>query len=525
MASAVTQMEPVDVAIVGAGAAGSVLAAKLAAAGKSVVLLEAGPKRSPSDLISSQLWARRLRWGGPPVRSEGSGPVSFGLNGGWGDGGAALHHYATWPRLKVADFKVHTLYGRGLDWPLEYDTLRPFYDEIQQEVGIAGDAAAEIWRPPGAPYPMPALRRTAQADAIARGFKALDKHVAPTPLAINSVVYNGRAACLYDGWCDSGCPIGALANPVVTYLSRALEKGARVINNALTQRVVVSRAGQVDAIEYRDGRGELRMLRARHVILAASAIGNPTILLNSSSSLYPHGIGNRHSLLGRYLMTHGQVLISGFFAAETEPHLGVSGAILMSHDDYEKTTSPGAFGSRQWLLAPALKPGDFARFAPGALHGSALEEFVRRGVRHGAAMVCMAEEMPSLENRVELESTSQAGGMRRTRLVHALSADSSALLRVAGVQGESLFKAAGAKEITSMLLPSAHLMGGTVMGSSPSDSVTDSYGRVHEFSNLWVAGAGLFPTTGAVNPTFTLQALALRTARHLLGTWSSFLLQ
>ena len=147
--------EKVDVVIVGSGAAGSLLAAKLAQAGKSVVVLEGGPQRAMGDLYSSQIWSRRLKWAGPPTDTSGKDPLSIGFGSGWGTGGSAVHHFACWFRLHPEDFRMKTLYGRGQDWPMSYDDLRPFYDRIQREVGISGDAKQEVWRPARDPYPMP----------------------------------------------------------------------------------------------------------------------------------------------------------------------------------------------------------------------------------------------------------------------------------------------------------------------------------------------------------------------------------
>ena len=212
-----------DLLVVGSGAAGSVMAAQAARAGKRVLILEAGPARELSDLVSSQIWARRLKWSGAPVEEEGNLNIGHAFNSGWGTGGAAKHQYAVWPRLHENDFKTQARYGKGIDWPFEYQDLQPYYDKIQAEVGLSGDAEAEKWRPPGEKYPMPPTPVFTQGRVIEKGFQALNMSAAPIPLAINSVPYKGRRACLYDGWCDAGCPIGALANPLVTYLAWARE--------------------------------------------------------------------------------------------------------------------------------------------------------------------------------------------------------------------------------------------------------------------------------------------------------------
>jgi len=123
-----------DIAIVGSGATGTLLAARLAAKGHKVVILEGGPNRALSDLVSSTVWSRRLKWGGSPVRVAGKDPVAFPFEAGWGRGGSALHHYACWFRLHREDFAVASLHGAGLDWPMRYEDLRPYYDALQAEI-------------------------------------------------------------------------------------------------------------------------------------------------------------------------------------------------------------------------------------------------------------------------------------------------------------------------------------------------------------------------------------------------------
>jgi choline dehydrogenase-like flavoprotein len=145
--------EKVDVVVVGAGASGSVYAAVLARQGKSVVVLEQGPDWQLSDLISSDIWGRRVKPAGGPFILEGKHPVSYGYQAGWGVGGAALHYFANFPRLLPNDFKMKSEHNRAHDWPISYQDVAPYYDKVALDVGVSGDAKAEeIWRPAGEPF-------------------------------------------------------------------------------------------------------------------------------------------------------------------------------------------------------------------------------------------------------------------------------------------------------------------------------------------------------------------------------------
>ena len=515
-----------DVVIVGSGAAGSVYAAIFAEAGKRVLVLEKGPDRKLTDLYSSQIWARRLKSGAPHVFEEGRDSIWYNFNAGHGYGGAALHHYGVWPRYHPEDLRERTLYGRGLDWPLEYDQLRPWYDQVQEDVGMSGDAEKEIWRPPGAPYPLPPLPVFEHGEILARGFAALDLRTSPIPVAILSRDYKGRPACIYDSWCDAGCPTGALANPLVEYLPRAVAAGAVMRSDSYVTRVLTDRNGvKASGVEYYDKTGERHEAVADAVVIAAFTVENCRILLNSATAKHDRGLGNSSGMLGRYLMSHPAVNIFGLFKEETRCYLGVTGGQLLSQDGFAKEKSKDIFGSRQWEIGLGTKPNDLLGIAMSRadLFGHDLHDFVERGSRHLGAMVGVCECLPHEANRIELADRKDRYGMRLARVTFNLDDYARNLWQETADLGVKIFKAAGAAEAWHSPPGGQHIMGGTIMGKNSNTSVTNEHAQLHDVPNVIIGGPSVFPTSSSVNSTFTAHALALRSARHIAEHWSGLM--
>src|SRR5437868_2839728 len=176
----------VDAVIVGAGASGSVFAATLAKAGKKVVVLETGPDWQLSDLVSSDLWGRRIKTAGAPFLLEGKNPFGYSYQSGWGVGGAALHYFANFPRLLANDFKMKSEHNRALDWPIDYRDVAPYYDKVARDVGVAGDAKAEeLWRPAAEAYPMPPMQTFRHGEVWLKGFESVGIRMVPAAVRLN----------------------------------------------------------------------------------------------------------------------------------------------------------------------------------------------------------------------------------------------------------------------------------------------------------------------------------------------------
>ena len=519
--------EKVDAVIVGAGASGSVYAAVLAKAGKKVVLLESGPDWQLSDLISSDFWGRRIKTAGAPFLLEGKNAFGYSYQSGWGVGGAALHYFANLPRLLPNDFKMKSTFGRGLDWPIAYQDLAPYYDKVAQEIGVSGDAKAEeIWRPAGKAYPMPPMKTFRHGEVWLKGCESVGIRMVPAAVGMNSTDFKGRPACIYDGWCHVGCPTGALSNPLVTYLADARKAGAEVRARCTVTRVLTSRDGKrVTGVEYYDEKKQRQVQPASVVVLAAWASQNPRLLLNSATDRHPQGLANKNGLVGKYMMCHFASGTWALFDEDMQNHMGTVGAQFMSYDRYGKTSHKDAFGSSFIVAGSAMKTSDLAGFANARLDlfGHELHAFMKRAARGLTRINAFGEELPNAENRIELAPEKDELGMPLGRITHSFDQDAVGVWNANFEEGLRIAKAAGAQESWSARgnMPTIHLMGGTIMGKGAADSVVNSYGQTHELPNLYVAGPGIFATAGASNPTYTIFALSLRGAEQLAAKWGS----
>src|SRR6185295_14761380 len=238
-----------DVLIVGAGACGSLVAKELASRGLSVVVLEAGKRFRPAeDFANSEANAGKIMWTEPRVYT---GKDAIVPKAGVGVGGGTLVWLGVAPRFHPADFRTHSTEGVGAAWPIGYDDLRPHYEKVEREFGVAGEAGP--FAPEQYQLPMPPHRMNWHAQVLARGARKLGAQPFAPPIGINSVAYDGRPACIYCGWCGSGCPTGAKATAADSYLVQAERFGARVLSEVFVHHVNYdAKSGCVTGVSYLD---------------------------------------------------------------------------------------------------------------------------------------------------------------------------------------------------------------------------------------------------------------------------------
>jgi choline dehydrogenase-like flavoprotein len=514
----------VDVLIVGAGAAGAALAWSLADTRMEILCLEQGDWMDPATYPTTGLDWELRRFGdfglSPnsrgrpedyPVNDAGS-PIAASMFSAVG--GSTILYAAHFPRFHPSDFRVATLDGVGDDWPLDYARLEPWYElnaRMMGVAGLAGDPAYPPKQPPLPPVPLGVLGET-----LARGFNRLGWHWWPSDSAIATREYEGRAACINLGPCIMGCAQGAKASTDLTYWPAAVRRGVGLRTRCRVREVTVSDDGMADGVIYYDAEGVEHEQKAEVVVLACNGIGTPRLLLNSRSRHFPDGLANRSGLVGRNLMFHPYAMVTGVFDEPLEGYKGPTGCCIMSQEFYETDPSRGflrgyTFETLRGMgpLSAALLGMSSGRIPWGAGHHEAFAELFDRT----AGMVAICEDLPESHNRVSLDAElTDSNGIPAPRIDYRLSENSRAMLEHAVARGREVLEASGAKETFAdapLSVAGWHLMGTARMGRDPATSVVNEWGRCHDVRNLFIVDGSIFVTAAAVNPTNTIQALAL----------------
>ncbi len=499
----------VDVVVIGTGAGGAPLLARLAQAGFSVVALEAGNYWNPAtDFATDEREQNKLFWADERL-SAGADPLAFGRNNsGIGVGGSTLHYTAYVPRPQPDDFQLFTDFGVGQDWPLAYTDLEPYFDEVERFLGVSGPSPYP-WGPPRTPYPLQPLALNAAAQLMARGCAALGLRTSPAANAALSAPYfqagvGWRDPCTNRGFCQAGCTTGGKASMDVTFIPLALHHGAQVISNAFVTRIETDSAGCVTGVVYLSAGREERQ-RCRTLFLAAGAIETPRLLLLN-------GLANQSGQVGRNFMAHPGLQVWGKFSEMTRPFKGIPGGLIS-----EDTHRPNAnFAGGYLLQSIGVMPVTYASQSARArgLWGASLASDMN-GYNHTAGINILGECLPYDHNFLELADERDQRGLPKPR-IHFTNGENERHLN-AHAEGvmRQIWEAAGAKAIWAFER-SAHTIGTCRMGRDPSRAVVNADGRAFEIPNLYIIDNSIFPSALSVNPALTLMALSLRIADRFI---------
>jgi choline dehydrogenase-like flavoprotein len=510
--------KPVDVCIVGAGIAGALVAATLVRRGRRVVIIEAGGRFDRAQRFAQleEYLTTGIAW--PYQRGDRDRYVDTSPDFRYdlattrvkAVGGSTLHWGGTSQRLDPSDFRTRTTYGYGDDWPISYDDLEPYYLKAEHEIGVAGDSAAHAEKRSG-PFPMEAFPDSFSDPAWRRAAARIGATVEKVPYAKNTRARDGRPECAAFSTCTI-CPIGAQYSADV-HIAEAERSGLCVIMpNTVARRIEVDAKGFARAVHATGLDGSDHVVAARHVVVAAHAIESARLLLLS-------GIGNAGDNVGRYLMEHfyaaGEGVVSGGFFP------GRIGFETLQSSSFYNGNERRATGAIKLELCQGTPPLRSPRSTK--LWGKELADFSKEHFGRLAPVSAETEHRPHRESRIDLDPAVKDMFGDPVPRIHFHLTEFEHATRARGARVvERLLEAAGARDIQTQTWPrwAAHHMGTCRMSADPERGVVDRDLKVFGTTNLHVVGSGAFTTGGAVQPTLTIAALALRLGERLVAAGS-----
>ena len=522
--------EIVDVLIIGSGASGAAVAWSLADTRMKVLCLEQGDWIKPTDFpTNGRDWEarrfgdfdispnRRGRDTDYPVNDDNSPMKVANFNG---VGGGTIVYTAHFPRMHPSDFRVRTLDGVADDWPVDYWTLEPYFAENDRMMGVAGLAGDPSYPPHEPNLPPVSLGRT--GTRYAQAMNKLGWHWWPSDIAIATREYEGRAKCINLGHCTPGCAQGAKASVDITYWPHALRARVELRTRCRVREITVNKEGMASGVVYYAPNGEERFQPAEVVILAANGIGTPRLLLNSVSARFPNGLANSSGLVGKNLMVHPWPQIYGYIDDEIDGDRGPN-TVMWSKEFYETDLSRGFVRGYTLQFARGTGPANEAMISMGAgrLPWGKDHHRVYRGLLYRALRIGVAcEDLPEEHNRVTLDPVlKDSHGIPAPRIDYTIGENTRAMMEHGIARATEILAAAGAKQIhppqPNVLNSPGHLLGTARMGTDPERSVVNAWGRSHDVRNLFIVDGSIWVTSGGVNPTSTIQALALYIADNI----------
>lgn len=542
-------MQDYDVIIVGAGAAGGIVAGILAEAGKHVLLLERGRQLSFEDVGRDNLRNQRISLyghnAGPNIEGNPRVFVDPGGNevtirpheGGYNNnaacvgGGTRVYLAQAW-RFMEQDFRMASTYGvpEGSslsDWPITYNDLEPYYERAEWEIGVAGDGEANIHQSPRRKdYPMPPLPPNKQRTLMQHAAASLGWNAFPIPFAINSQPYHNRPACIRCMHCVGfACPVDAKNGTQNTMIPRAMATGnCTLVTQAMTERIDTDTQGNVVGITYLvEENGTLRRetARAKIVVVSCGAIESARLLLNSANAQHPNGLGNDSDQVGRNLQGHYYPGILALLEEDIHDNLGPNASTATCQFNHGNPGIVGGgmladeIGTLPIILWKNLLPPDLPRW------GIENKRWMRENYKKFLRVMGPVQDIPSPNARVTIDPfVRDRFGLPVARLSGTTHPETVTVSKFMWEKALEWVKAAGAVKTWGGppglgLSGGQHQAGTCRMGNDPKTSVTDSFGRIHAHDNLYVIDGSLNVTNGGFNPFLTIMAVAFRAADHL----------
>jgi choline dehydrogenase-like flavoprotein len=543
-------MKRVNAVIVGAGAAGGIVAKELSVAGLGVVLLERGKWYTANDCRKDDLRNQRTT-----VLGNAFGPEDEGNPRVWVDakgmphtvlpsegayqndaacvGGGTLSYGAQAWRYLPQDFRMRSTYGAPPgssleDWPISYDDLEPFYEKAEYEIGISGDYSATPFHGPRhRPLPMPPLPPGREFEILEPAAKRLGLHPFHIPMARNSVPYNGRGPCMRCRWCCGfACEVDAKNGSQNTVIPTALATGnCDLRTECMVKEILTDDRGRARGVSYFDANGRLQEQPSDLVVVSGCATESARLLLNSRSRLFPDGLGNRHDQVGRHLQGHHYTGAIGFFDFDTYDDVGPGATIAIS--DYNHG-APGLCGggmlANEFIRLPIHTVDRLPTSTPrwGLGHKQAMRDWHKRSI----VIIGPTQQIPTAEGRVTLDpAVRDKWGMPVVRISGNVHPHTFEIGDVQAKHAEAWLKEAGAVKTALMagkpetVSAGQHQAGTCRMGIDPQSSVVNRSCQIHDVDNVFVIDSSVHVTNGGFNPALTIMAVAYFASEALVRNW------
>lgn len=432
-------------------------------------------------------------------------------------GGSTIIYSGHFPRLHPSDFRTKKLDKVGADWPIKYDDLVKHYklnDKNMNIAGLKGDPAyPDSFGNLNKPLPIELA-----GEKLGKAFNKLGWHWWPSYSAVSTKNTKIQKKFIKSDYFNLLHPYTSKSSVDNTYLKLINRKNVKFLSEHRVLKIKnedKNRVGSVICKNYINNK-KIEFF-ASIIIVACGGIGSARLLLNSKNKFYPNGLANNSGLVGKNLMLHPLLYIEGKFNEVINSHILPQGCNVFSHEFYE-TNKKNNFkrGYTIHVLRPEI-PLNFAKYLKkiGRLnYGKNFHRdfFDNYGRTIPIAVIC--EDIPNKKNKVELDFKNKDSlGMPGVKVFYKIDQNTKNMFSHANKNIKKLLKLAGAKKIIStapVRYAGWHTAGTARMGSNRNNSVVNKYGQSHDIKNLYIIDSSIFPTSGAVNPVSTIQALSLR---------------
>ena len=556
-----SQRKIYDALIIGSGASGGMAAKELTERGFNVLVLEAGPPVNPARDFTHHAWPYQVMY-------RGFGPPGWKQQEQWMQDTASYysrkfyvkdteHPYTTdpgkpfmWVRARIVggktlhwgrlswrfsdlDLKAASHDGFDVDWPMSYADLAPYYDRVEEFIGVSGNRDGLPHVPDGnfmPPMPLTCGEQLLRRGAEKTGRTAITMRVAmltgpPKPHM------RGRFKCHYCGHCADGCDVGAMFNSVVSTLAYASATGRMTLRpNSIVRHIIVDTdTGKAKGVAFVDRVTHEEMEAfAKVIVLAASTLESTRILLNSQSRQHPRGLGNSSGVLGHYLVDHfGGIGATGYFHNLMERNPidedgKATGLFIPRFRNLDKKSSHPKF-----IRGYGFECGAGISMFPGMARsirgfGPKFKKEVRRYYTAPVAMTTRAAMLSRFENYAEIDPDGvvDAWGIPVLKMHIQYSDNEREMARDAAQTSEEILRAAGAEVVSTgghLTVPGRiiHELGTARMGNDPQTSVLNKFNQMHDVKNVFVTDGAAFVGSANQNPTLTILALTMRACDYL----------